>query len=63
MILPNYIDYVSPGTKDKAMVEFWTRPAIPWKLECETDNPRAEVAKDLLSTNFDSRTYYRQSIT
>jgi len=45
MFLPNYIDYVPTGTKDKAFVEFWTRPTLPWKLECEAEKPRADVAE------------------
>ena len=43
--LPNFDDYDSEETYKNTKLQFFYRPAIPWKISCEPYHPRTEIHK------------------
>ena len=43
--LPLYSQYVSDEAKEAVNYRFWAKPTIPWRLSCESTNPKDKVVQ------------------
>ena len=41
--MPLFSQYVTESIKEDIHYGFWSRPTIPWKLECETTHSKESV--------------------